>query len=127
VDALGGITIRVHEQLPIGNHGKVLEPGVHTLDGYHALWYARSREGSSDYARMARQRCVLGAFLNEADPRTVLTSFLDLADASTAMVTTDIPREDLGNLVDLALEAKGQPVTSLQFVPPLIVPADPDF
>ena len=127
VDALGGITLRVDEELPIGDKGKTLEPGLQKLDGYHALWYARSRESTSDYHRMARQRCVLGAFLNEADPQSVLTNFLDLASASKSVVTTDIPREDLGNLVDLALKAKGQKMSSLQFVPPLIAPADPDF
>lgn len=127
VDALGGITVRVNEELPIGEKGKTLEPGLQHLDGYHALWYARSREGSSDYARMARQRCVLGAFLREADPQTVLTNFVDLVDASKSVVTTDIPRQDLANLIDLALEAKTHEVRSLQFVPPLITPGDPDF
>ncbi|WP_162450153.1 LCP family protein [Phytoactinopolyspora mesophila] len=127
VDALGGITINVEEELPIGDKGRVLETGVQELDGYHALWYARSRESTSDYDRMARQRCVLGAFMNEADPRNVLVNFLELADASADMVTTDIPREDLGNLVDLAFDARGQELMSLQLVPPLVVPADPDF
>ena len=127
VDAIGGITLRVNEELPIGQKGKVLEPGLQELDGYHALWYARSREGSSDYARMARQRCVLGAFLRETDPHTVLTNFVDLVDASKSFMKTDIPQEDLANLVDLAMKAKSHDVTSLQFVPPLITPGDPDF
>lgn len=127
VDALGGITVNVNEELPIGEKGRVLEPGVQTLDGYHALWYARSRETTSDYDRMARQRCVLGAFVRQVDPRTVLANFLELTDASSDMVTTDIPREDLGNLVDLAFEAREHEVMTLQLVPPLVVPADPDF
>ncbi|PSL03124.1 LytR family transcriptional attenuator [Haloactinopolyspora alba] len=127
INAIGGITIRVEEELPIGEKGRVLEPGLQELDGYHALWYARSREGSSDYARMARQRCVLGALLKEAKPGTLLANFLDLAEASKTMITTDIPREDLTNLVDLGLKAKDQEMTALQFVPPLIAPADPDF
>ncbi|NED94282.1 LCP family protein [Phytoactinopolyspora alkaliphila] len=127
IDALGGVTLNVNEELPIGDKGRVLEPGLQTLDGYHALWYARSRESTSDYDRMARQRCVLGALFTEADPRTVLMNFLDVADASVETVSTDIPRQDLSNLVDLAFEAKDQELMSLQFVPPLIVPADPDF
>ncbi len=126
VDAIDGITLRVNKELPIGDKGRVLEPGLQELDGYHALWYARSREGSSDYDRMARQRCVLGAFLNEADPRTVLANFVDLTEASKSIVTTDIPQQELSNLVDLALKAKDQEMTALQFVPPLIAPADPD-
>ncbi len=127
IDAIGGVTIRVNEELPIGDKGRVLEPGLQELDGYHALWYARSREGSSDYARMARQRCVIGALVNQADPQTVLSNFVELADASKSVITTDIPRQDLANLVDLALKAKDEEITSLQFVPPLIVPADPDI
>ncbi|WP_169738870.1 LCP family protein [Jiangella gansuensis] len=127
VDAIGGVTIRVNEELPIGDKGRVLEPGLQELDGYHALWYARSREGSSDYARMARQRCVIGALVNEADPQTVLRNFVDLTEASKSVVTTDIPQQDLANLIDLALKAKDQEMTSLQFVPPLIAPADPDI
>ncbi len=127
IDAIGGVTIRVNEELPIGEKGRVLEPGLQELDGYHALWYARSREGSSDYARMARQRCVIGALVNQADPQTVLSNFIELTDASKSVITTDIPRQDLANLVNLALKAKDQEITSLQFVPPLIVPADPDI
>lgn len=127
IDAIGGVTIRVNEELPIGDKGRVLEPGVQELDGYHALWYARSREGSSDYARMARQRCVIGALVDQADPQTLLTNFTELADASTSVITTDVPRQDLANLLGLAMKAKNQDITSLQFVPPLIVPADPDI
>lgn len=127
IDALGGITIRVEEDLVMGQSGKILEAGLKELNGSKALWYARSRTGSSDYARMSRQRCVIGAILNEADPATVVTNFEDLAEASESIVTTDIPREDLGNLVGLAAKAKDHDFESLQFVPPLITSADPDF
>jgi polyisoprenyl-teichoic acid--peptidoglycan teichoic acid transferase len=127
IDALGGITIRVEEDLVMGQSGKILEAGLKELNGSKALWYARSRTGSSDYARMSRQRCVIGAILNEADPATVVANFEDLAAASESIVTTDIPREDLGNLVGLAAKAKDHDFRSLQFVPPLITSADPDF
>jgi LCP family protein required for cell wall assembly len=127
VDALGGVTIRLTEEIPIGQQGQVLEPGLKRLDGYEALWYARSRSDSSDYARMSRQRCLLGAILREADPPTVLHNFTALADASTSVVITDIPQSQLADLVEMAWNAKDLPVTSLQLVPPLIVPADPDF
>ncbi|HMG32158.1 MAG TPA: LCP family protein [Jiangellaceae bacterium] len=127
VDALGGVTIRVTEDIPIGDGGRVLEAGLHELDGYETLWYARSRSGSSDYARMARQRCVLGAIVHEVDPSTVLRNFTALAAASTSIVTTDIPQGQLPELVEMAWTAKGLPVASLQLVPPLVDPADPDF
>ena len=41
VDALGGVTIRVTDPLPIGESGKVLKPGLRKLSGYETLWYAR--------------------------------------------------------------------------------------
>ena len=127
VDALGGVTIRITEDIPVGSSGEVLEPGLQELDGYETLWYARSRTGSSDYARMSRQRCVLGAILHEADPGTVLRNFTALADASTSIVTTDIPVGHLPELVELAWKAKDLPIRTLQLVPPLVTPADPDF
>jgi LCP family protein required for cell wall assembly len=127
VDALGGVTIRLTEEIPLGETGRSLEPGLRRLDGYETLWYARSRTGSSDYARMSRQRCVLGAILREADPGTVLRNFTALADASTSLLTTDIPVGQLPQLVELAWKAKDLPITTLQLVPPLISPADPDF
>jgi LCP family protein required for cell wall assembly len=127
VDAIGGVTIRIAEEVPVGQDGRMLAPGLQKLDGYETLWYARSRTDSSDYARMSRQRCVLGAFLHEADPTTVLQNFTGLAEASTSVVTTNIPQEQLPDLVDMAWKAKDLPVTSLQLVPPLIAPADPDF
>jgi LCP family protein required for cell wall assembly len=127
VDALGGVTIRITEPVAIGESGAVLEPGLRSLNGYQTLWYARSRSASSDYARMDRQRCVLGAIIREADPATVLSKFTALAEASTSVITTDIPQAELPDLVDLAWRAKEQPITSLQLVPPLIAPADPDF
>jgi anionic cell wall polymer biosynthesis LytR-Cps2A-Psr (LCP) family protein len=127
IDAVGGVTIRVEDDLPIGQSGKVLEAGLRKLTGYEALWYARSRSGSNDYDRMGRQRCVLGAMARELDPGTVLQNFTALTDASSGMVTTNIPQQQLPQLVDVAWKVKDLPITSLQLVPPLIVPAEPDF
>lgn len=127
IDAVGGVTIRVEDELPIGDTERVVEAGLRKLNGYEALWYARSRTGTNDYDRMARQRCVLGAIARELDPGTVLQNFTALADASTGMVTTNIPQEQLPELVDVAWKSKSLPITSVQLVPPLIVPADPDF
>jgi LCP family protein required for cell wall assembly len=127
IDSVGGITVRIENEIPIGQKGEVLEPGVQELDGYEALWYARSRTGTSDYDRMARQRCVLGAFVNEVSPSTVAANFTEMLEASESVIETDIPASELSTLVDLAMKAKSKPVASLQLVPPLITPADPDL
>lgn len=136
VDALGGVTIRVDHKVPIGGIApdgsrvpvtRYIEPGLQRLDGYEALWYSRSRSDSDDYARMARQRCVMGAILHEADPWSVLRNYQKLARSAKNLMTTDIPRKLLPDLVDVALAAKNSTVSNLQFVPPLIKTADPDF
>jgi len=131
IDAMGGIRVTVTKQVPIGGGtSKVsgyIEPGTQTLDGYHALWFARSRHGANDYERMARQRCVMDAMVHQLDPATVLTKFQAIASASRKVVSTDIPAGELGTFLDLAARAKSQRISSVQFVPPLIDPARPDL
>jgi LCP family protein required for cell wall assembly len=132
LNAVGGITLDIGKRVPIGGETSpikgYIEPGknVH-LDGYHALWFARSRAESSDYDRMARQKCVMSAMLNQLSPSTVLTKFQGIASASKQVVKTDIPAGELGTFTDLALDAKKLPVSSFSAVPPLIHTGDPDF
>lgn len=127
IDALGGITIRVERSLPIGDNGRRLQAGLQHLDGYHALWYARSRADSDDYQRMSRQRCVMGALLQQADPMTVLRNYQKLAKSTKHLVATDIPRGALPDLVKLALRARDAKVTNVQFVPPFVNTGNPDY
>jgi LCP family protein required for cell wall assembly len=131
VDALGGVTVDIGKRVPIGGGtGPIegyLEPGVQKLDGYQALWFARSREGASDYERMVRQKCLMTSLAHQADPITVVRNYERLATASKALVRTTIPRNDLPGLLAVARLAKGQAITAVSLVPPLIDPVRPDF
>ena len=131
INAVGGVTINVKTRVPIGGEttkiSGYIKPGKRHLSGYQALWYARSRTGSSDYERMARQRCVMTAMLQQLSPQRVLLKFQDIAAASGEVISTSIPDGEVGTFVDLALKAKSQKVTSVQFVPPVVVPKHPDF
>ncbi|HLV71141.1 LytR family transcriptional attenuator [Actinomadura hallensis] len=128
IDAMGGVEVTIEQPIPYGLEGAVLEPGRRTLTGKEALWYGRSRTGSSDYVRMGRQKCLLAAIAEQADPQTVLTSFDKLAAAAKRTLSTDIPQELLPALVKLSDEVKnGAQINSLQFVPPLIYTGNPDF
>lgn len=132
VDALGGIEVDVRTRVAKASmedrRAKAfIEPGVQRLNGADALWFARSRFESTDYERMARQRCVMSAMLAQLDPQTVLLRFGGIATASAGLLSTDIPEADLGAFADLALAARAQPVTSVQLVPPAIDTGDPDF
>ncbi|MFI7588430.1 LCP family protein [Spongisporangium articulatum] len=131
IDAVGGIDIVASTRVPIGGgtsriYGWI-EPGRQHMDGFHALWYARSREGASDYARMQRQRCVMTAMVNQLDPTTLLRRFQKIAAAGKQVVKTDIPNGQLPAFLTLGEEAKGHKIESVQFLPPLIVPKHPDY
>jgi polyisoprenyl-teichoic acid--peptidoglycan teichoic acid transferase len=131
VDAVGGVTLNVAERTPIGGIGSPIsgwiDPGRQHLDGFHALWYARSRVVSDDYSRMARQKCVLSAMLTQLDPATVVRRFRDIAAAGQRVVSTDVPPGEVATLVELALKARRLPLATVSFVPPMVDTGDPDF
>lgn len=130
IDAVGGITLDVNKRVPIGGGtSKVfgyIEPGKNKhLTGYQALWFARSRHGSTDYERMIRQKCVMNAMLNQLDPATVVLKFNQIAGAGKEIAATDVPAGDINMLMNLARKAKAKPVGSVSFTPPLIYPGNP--
>ncbi len=127
IDAIGGVVITVKSDIPYGRQGHVLPAGTRRLSGREALWYGRSRSDSSDYVRMARQKCLLHAVARQADPALVLSGFERIADAAKRYVSTDIPRGVLPALAELAVESGDSDMKSLQFVPPLIDTAAPDW
>ena len=137
INAMGGVRVNVNRKLPIGGdhqtgrrpHGWV-QPGENQLlDGYNAMWYARSRFDSDDYDRMARQSCLVNAVIKQADPLTMLTRYEGIAQASSDMVMTDIPQEVLALVAQLAVKVKDASVSRLAFVDGQngFVSANPDF
>ena len=137
VDALGGVEMSVERRIPIGGGTSLsgqenpitgyIEPGTQVLDGYHALWYARSREGSDDYDRMGRQRCVLAAVAEQAEPARLARAFPQLAASAERNVQTDVRMSELGAFVELARRVQGGTIRSLTFTRDVITPESPDF
>ncbi|WP_229788679.1 LCP family protein [Thermopolyspora flexuosa] len=128
IDAIGGLTLTVEQDVVFGKYNEgLVKAGTRRLKGADAMWYARSRTNSDDFTRMRRQRCVLNALLEQADPATVLARFTQLAEATRGMFRTDIPRPMLKHLVPVAAKVKDARVTGLQFVPPLIHTGYPDW
>ncbi|RJL31610.1 LCP family protein [Bailinhaonella thermotolerans] len=128
IDAIGGLTVKVEQDVQYGPYGQFsVKKGTRLLSGEEVLWYGRSRTNSSDYVRMGRQRCLLGAIAKQANPALVLTRFEKIFGAAKRMFKTDIPRDLLEHLVPLGLKVKDAKITSLQFVPPLISTGNPDW
>lgn len=116
IDAFGGVTMHVTRPVtdrlspPVpGTAARTynLRPGVRHLDGHEALAYARSRTGTDDYDRMERQRCILGAVADQAGAATLVTALPSLLDTAERDVTTDIPVDEVPDL--LGLRAVGDP------------------
>ncbi|WP_460771299.1 LCP family protein [Mariniluteicoccus flavus] len=132
IDAVGGVKVDVMKRVPVGGGStevkRYIEPGraVH-MNGQNALWYARSRHESTDYERMARQKCVMNAMLNQLDPVTVITRFQSIAGAGKQIVETDVPTSEMERLGTLAMKARQTKIASVSFVPPLVQPGRPDF
>ena len=111
VDALGGVQIEVKERLvdevtrPAWGERKpkidVVPGRTYRFYGREALAYVRSRKASSDYTRMARQRCFLSAMADQLDPVHMLRNFGSLAKTIETNVHTDIPLNRLPTLVRL--------------------------
>ncbi|HUR74931.1 MAG TPA: LCP family protein, partial [Sporichthya sp.] len=119
VNSMGGVTMNVRsgdgQPLPIGgahdgNDNVTQAPhdqiplGQQKLDGYHALWYARSRFASSDDERQARQRCLLTAIARQADPVSLLTTVREFTSTAKQVLRTNIPAEVLPDFANLARE-----------------------
>jgi LCP family protein required for cell wall assembly len=128
VDLLGGVTVNVQRSVydagvspPIEGEPSIeidLAPGRHTLDGRHALAFVRTRWASSDYDRMHRQRCVMGALAQQASVGKLLRAFPKLASAVKRFVLTDIPLERLPDVVELLAGLDSRRMVGVSFVPP---------
>ena len=108
--------------------GRYIEKGANQhLDGYKALWHARSRWSTSDYSRMARQRCVIGAVVSQANPAAMALAFPQIAAAAKSNILTDVPLRDLKAWILLSERVKKGKVKSLAFTDAVIDTVNPDI
>ncbi|MFW5471332.1 LCP family protein [Knoellia sp. CPCC 206435] len=140
VDAMGGVEINVKERVCVdcqlrngrivfaGDRERWIEPGLQRLDGYNALWYARSRAGSDDFSRMRRQRCVTAAILDQANPTELLRNYPSLARVVKDNVSVDIPQSELPAWAELVgtVQESGS-IRSLPITNKVVDVGRPDF
>ena len=75
----------------------------------------RSRKDSSDYTRMARQRCFLSAMADQLDPVRAIRNFGSLAKTIETNVRTDIPLNRLPSLVRLVSSVDSRQTLTVTF------------
>ena len=116
VDTLGGVDIPVscsytdwrlidpsyNPELEGNWYLHTVDPGVIHMDGDLALWYARSRQKSSDFDRGRRQQEVLRALFSQALQAGTLTRIPELYNNLKDSVETDL---GLGEILQLSLYA----------------------
>jgi LCP family protein required for cell wall assembly len=132
VDAVGGVEMDVKSRIAMFGHDDAyknvyIEPGRQKLNGQKALWYARSRVQSDDYARMGRQKCLMAAMADQLSPAKVLTNATEIASSGKDLLSTNIPQTELGRFADLALKARGKQIRTVSIVPPEFSTVTPDF
>ncbi len=127
VDTMGGVTVNVQvpvsdDRFPSINGGlrRVYIPtGIQHMNGVEALRYARSRHGSNDFDRGARQQRVLLSMREQADPASLIPKLPQLIDAIGSAVSTDIPPDQIAPLLGLASQIDTKNIRSYVFAPPL--------
>lgn len=132
VDAVGGVEMDVKSRIAMFGHDDAyknvyIEPGRQNLNGQKALWYARSRVQSDDYARMGRQKCLMAAMVDQLSPSTVLKNASKIAASGKELLSTSIPQQELGQFADLALKARGKQIRTVSVVPPEFSTVNPDY
>ncbi len=104
VDELGGVVIDVEhpirdDEYPVEDYSirRVYIPsGLQWLTGEQALWYARTRHGSTDFDRAARQQALLLSLKDRARDRRMVPRIPALIGSLADAVQSDIaPREAL--------------------------------
>lgn len=115
VNAVGGVTVSLPRALNDPHLATSWSAGANTLDGRRAVLFARSRYADSDYARADRNQALLLALRDRIlaggyDPVALITSLPGLS--------TNIPDEDVPDLLQLALDSADAAVVRVVFGPP---------
>jgi len=95
-------------------------PGLIHMDGDLALWYARSRQKSSDFDRGRRQQEVLRALFDQALQAETLKRIPDLYNNLKDSVETDLALGDILQLSLYAPQMTNADIRSYYIRPPIV-------
>ena len=125
IDAVGGVDIDVQRAVDdpgyqfspteIGFH---VDVGLHHFDGKYGTAYARSRHGSSDDSRAARQQQMLLALRAKLNNPFVLTNLPQIVDAVGQILRTDAPLDRLPEIIAIAQNSTSAQTRHLVLDPP---------
>ncbi|HEY76826.1 MAG TPA: LCP family protein, partial [Thermoflexia bacterium] len=132
VDTLGGVDVPVecelHDTFPDpANPEQGIDvdfyPGIQHLDGYHALFYVRSRWSTHDFDRNRRQQQVLRALYRQVLALDVIPRIPELWGAIQETVETDLGLNELLWLGWIGSRLDWANVKSRFITPPYVTPS----
>lgn len=122
IDQLGGVDIAVdcayRDWYPTGSgeyRRRTLPVGLHSFDGFDALWYARTRKNTDDFDRGRRQQLLLRAMWRKARSEGVVAAIPRLWSEVTDVVETDLPFDMLLRLLPHLLNLDLADVENITF------------
>jgi LCP family protein required for cell wall assembly len=80
------------------------EPGLYHIDGKHALWLARSRKTTSEFARSRRQHLILKATWQKAQQLGLVTRLPELWEELSTTVQTDLTLDNMLWLASIGMQ-----------------------
>ncbi len=101
VDALGGVEINVEQKLCTDNSNRENEicvyPGLQTLDGEHALVYARNRKAlkNGDFGRGQHQQELIKAMIEKMKTVKNVTTFMEILDTVSNSMDTNLTTKQI--------------------------------
>jgi LCP family protein required for cell wall assembly len=96
-------------------------PGVVHMDGYTALWYARSRMSSNDFDRGRRQQEILRAIYTKALQLDIVPQIPSLYQNFQQVVLTDMSLGNILAMVPLSLDVSAPRIRSYSISGPTMV------
>lgn len=129
IDALGGLDITTSapvydSKYPLEDGSGYVElyipAGQHHFDGHQALQYARTRHQDDDYHRMERQQLTLLALRRQINPCSLIPRLPELLDIGKDSLWSDLPIDQLPDLLALAQRVDTGKIKRAAFNPPQI-------
>jgi LCP family protein required for cell wall assembly len=129
IDVLGGVDVNVahgfcdpgYDEYGFAN-GFSITAGLHHLNGQQALAYARVRKasGESDFTRAARQQEVISGIRDSIVHGGFLNDPIGLLQAFGQTIETNLPRDLLPDLADLATQVGREQTYRAVVIHPLV-------
>lgn len=122
VDAIGGVTVTVDQDIHDKSSGLDLTAGTHKLNGTDSLAFVRTRHGvgdGSDLGRIGLQQEFMIALLSEIKKQDLLgspTKTYKIADTLTAALTTDSELASLTALADFGRSLNGVDPSTMETI-----------